>query len=487
MPGTTDSLFFQTVIDQDGSWGTNICKLASAGQADNEATTVSFGNDAYTNRRATISPQAAVSTTSAANPPVGVDLFGWALDAGESGGTGMGSISGRRRVIPATTLSIRYDISIPAPALGGSISSAVESRLYKVAASPGFARTLISAFGATTTQTNSGVIAADYVASKIVAIPEIVFDPGETYFISSVLVSSQIGTPVTGATVANVQIVRLGSRSDANGATYVEVLSGIRTIYSNNNAASAQGVATFLKRATLASKKITMVGVATATRKITAYRAFAVTVFGIATFSRKVTASRAFTATMSGVVLLRKYIRLASRKATFIGVPAIQKKIRVAKSVTALGVVSIRKYIRLASKKATMLGATALRKYVRLAPKIASMTGVTNISKCIRKAPFLVTAVGAVSIRRYIRLAPKIALLVGVARIEKYIRLTAKRAQMAGVALFARALIAARGFNVVVSGVPTLYVKIKQDLLNRLAGGGGTTTIIRRKKIIADD
>ena len=215
--GTEAQQFFQSNVDQDGTWGTDIVKLQETTSGVVSTTVAQHPNSAGTTT-ITLDPYSPRSTQGDATT-----LFGWAIN---SGADGMESTTTAKRRILAGTWRFFNRVSVPA---GGTVSgshnvTAIYS-VYRVSAD-GATRTLLFSY---TSPEDAGTLLASTATfdNTTPAQDEIVLETGETIHVGIQSRNRQVAGAL-GATTAGNLTWHTGGAADA----FVEVPApGIRTLF----------------------------------------------------------------------------------------------------------------------------------------------------------------------------------------------------------------------------------------------------------------
>jgi len=228
---TIAQTFYPDNQDQDQAWGTDIDKLDESVGALVSTTIASHPNSSGTTQ-ITLDPYTTRSTSGDST-----SSYGWAFD--ESGAEGIGSAANNRRFIPAGTWTFQNRVQIPAGgAVTGSHNVTITYKVYRVAASPSFARTLL--FTATSSEQGGGLLGSTVTFSTTSASqPEILLEPGETVHVGYLSQDRQVAG-LLGATTAGTLTYHTGTEGGVNISVQVPS-PGVRTFYERDQAGNGIG------------------------------------------------------------------------------------------------------------------------------------------------------------------------------------------------------------------------------------------------------
>lgn len=298
--GTTAQTFYLEPDDQDDTWGTTVKQLDPVQTTTNTTTmTMTFGTSTSSQTR-TVIPYAAAGA--AGNDAINRQ---WAVN--QAGADGTESVTGARRIFPAGVWTASCIINVPqGAAVTGAISCDPTALVYRVAAGPSYARTLLFSCDAPAQSTTAISGAQDFTfALSSPSQPTIILEPGETLSVGWIIVSTQTAGLV-GATVTNTQTFKTGA------TTWLQCPApGMRTQYSSSLPATSSAIAA---RSLKVGKTLASTGSSAASL---------LRLIGIR-----------FSASSTAVAALSRLIQPGRYLVTGAAVAAVSKKVGLTKSVT---------------------------------------------------------------------------------------------------------------------------------------------------------
>jgi hypothetical protein len=225
-------------IDQDQSWGSNIKQLSGTAGADSDFT-MTFTSTSSTTL--TMIPYTNVSGSSTNDTRTD---NGWALNEAESSNDGMGSISTRKRVIPAGDWIFAIDVDYTAPALLTSYDIQAEMSVYRVATGGG-SRSLL--FTGTSNTITVDLEAGSGTLTTTSSQGEYIIEPGETIHVAT-RITSAATEALLGSTTNSVITIPAAT---SGALTYTLPSPGLRSLYFDSNSSVSEYSST---RSTLTQK-----------------------------------------------------------------------------------------------------------------------------------------------------------------------------------------------------------------------------------------
>lgn len=263
MAKTTAQVFtFDELPVHDGGWGTDIREVVENGGEAGGDTSIAAHPNAAGTTSITVDPYTTRSTQNDDRTN-----FGWAWNHDAASPASMASTSTAKRRIPSGAWRFQHTVGFPAPGLLGSHNLTCSYRVYRVGASPGFARTTL--FTVVSAEQAGGVGAGDVAFDTTSGSQaEILLEAGESLHIGILSTNRQVAGTL-GGTAAGNMIYRASS---ATPFTVTVPTPGIRTKYLSTITGVMKGVAT---RGALKVKKTlaaVMVGIDTLVRRLTLHR-----------------------------------------------------------------------------------------------------------------------------------------------------------------------------------------------------------------------